>query len=776
MSGIPREVFKWVQSLDLTYAIKNVKRDFANGFLIAEMISKYYPQEVQMHGYDTGTGKAAKQNNWTLLEKIFSKHHLDISKELIANVCVSKPGASNDLLTIIYGFLNKNNKELPSQRASSNDSPTPISKINSKQNSNNNILQQQNIQQQQINNTISIINPGTAGSIKLWDSFDEDNYGKVGIIKLMCIVFGASDPLMSFHRGAVQINLVKDRMWTKIESLKFEEIEKCMSKMNGKEAEFIHILQHSPPTDIQILFEVLIPVITNFVANTKVFNANVAILVFFGDIFIKTFGSESFARFKQNKEYTPLLMQLKFPYLEKFPQIAKILQSFMSFDMADHEKVEVLLSIKSILLSQQTQSRNNNQSQSNISQSHFLYFLCSNINMEEKAQFQLRPQLTTLHLSECLTVLNTHRHTLQINLSLVQSFHQEETEYEISSTLIILTALVKSGIDITKIGFDIVDTYGKSGFAKFIGRCSGRSPYVQKSWIAFLCGIVAMNQTVTDDTTKLVREARNALAEVMNWAFAEVMRFALMLIAPLLKQHPSLCAPFIRGILSLEPNMRNELLANKIEILYWDLPFVAKQKVVSLKSSWWPFGIAAGILKVALSQNPPSMNYYLLQVLKSVLIQVNKQNELSEDDHSLPNIENNEDKMMIQWISIYKSLSPCILSIMLVDLESCEFVCDIVDEFCILIGDEIFVAAPLLISTILRSCTSKKVCRDQILRWIQKWRNKQSGLNNYNIENNEKTSIIKEQTKIMNQVFDSLKFQIPGLVYGFQELDYALNS
>jgi hypothetical protein len=105
--GLSREVLKWLQSLDLSYSVKDVKRDFANGFLIAEIFSRYYPNDVQLHAFDNGTKLATKNDNWDLLYLFFQKKKMPIGKVDFDSVLHCVPGASGVLLTKVYKIVTK---------------------------------------------------------------------------------------------------------------------------------------------------------------------------------------------------------------------------------------------------------------------------------------------------------------------------------------------------------------------------------------------------------------------------------------------------------------------------------------------------------------------------------------------------------------------------------------------------------------------------------------------------------------------------------------------
>ena len=50
--------------------LPSINRDFSNGYLVAEVVAWYYPQDIQMHSYSNGTSIQTKLGNWQQLERV----------------------------------------------------------------------------------------------------------------------------------------------------------------------------------------------------------------------------------------------------------------------------------------------------------------------------------------------------------------------------------------------------------------------------------------------------------------------------------------------------------------------------------------------------------------------------------------------------------------------------------------------------------------------------------------------------------------------------------
>ena len=65
-----------------------MRRDISNGYVVAEVLSKYFPSKVQLHNFDKGSAIDKKLANWQLLQKV-GQHRWRACSCVCVCVCVS---------------------------------------------------------------------------------------------------------------------------------------------------------------------------------------------------------------------------------------------------------------------------------------------------------------------------------------------------------------------------------------------------------------------------------------------------------------------------------------------------------------------------------------------------------------------------------------------------------------------------------------------------------------------------------------------------------------
>jgi hypothetical protein len=120
---LPREIIKWLQSLDLTFVVKNPKRDLSNGYLIAEILSRSFPKDINLMSFENGTRLEAKVDNWEQLYKFFKKKQIAVAKQDFDPVIHCAPNAAQFFICKLYQLLTK--KQLKYIAAENDEAPAP---------------------------------------------------------------------------------------------------------------------------------------------------------------------------------------------------------------------------------------------------------------------------------------------------------------------------------------------------------------------------------------------------------------------------------------------------------------------------------------------------------------------------------------------------------------------------------------------------------------------------------------------------------------------------
>lgn len=109
---LPREIQKWIHSLDLTYKIFSYRRDLANGFIFGEILYKilFYPEDKKydfnMRNFNTGNSLENRISNWDTIKKMVKIRKLALFKDDVINGIINKsPNVAFNALIETYKVL-----------------------------------------------------------------------------------------------------------------------------------------------------------------------------------------------------------------------------------------------------------------------------------------------------------------------------------------------------------------------------------------------------------------------------------------------------------------------------------------------------------------------------------------------------------------------------------------------------------------------------------------------------------------------------------------------
>jgi hypothetical protein len=67
---VTRNLFVWLKRMKLRrFRPERIRNDLANGYVVAEILSRFFPAQISTHSFDLAIHAKAKQDNWKQLQK-----------------------------------------------------------------------------------------------------------------------------------------------------------------------------------------------------------------------------------------------------------------------------------------------------------------------------------------------------------------------------------------------------------------------------------------------------------------------------------------------------------------------------------------------------------------------------------------------------------------------------------------------------------------------------------------------------------------------------------
>jgi len=94
-----RALYAWIDAIPLSRPKRNISRDFSDGCMLAEVISAYFPREVELHNYAAANSVKQKVYNFeTMNQRVLRKLGYQIPRMTIDDIVNCRPGAIEGVL------------------------------------------------------------------------------------------------------------------------------------------------------------------------------------------------------------------------------------------------------------------------------------------------------------------------------------------------------------------------------------------------------------------------------------------------------------------------------------------------------------------------------------------------------------------------------------------------------------------------------------------------------------------------------------------------------